>query len=118
MLLHYFNQQRTYLKVSNSHVVLYKGYPETVEILKGGYHMTKTKVWLFLSIILALGMIVACGGGDECDPEEIRNAELEVGDEAPDFRLPDHKGGYVRLSDFEGASNVVIAFFPAAFTPV
>ena len=50
--------------------------------------------------------------------DEIRNARLEVGDPAPDFRLPDHTGGYVQLSDFEGKSNVVVAFYPLAWTPV
>jgi hypothetical protein len=49
---------------------------------------------------------------------KIRNANLEVGDEGPDFRLPDHTGGYVRLHDFRGESNVVIAFYPLAWTPV
>ena len=42
----------------------------------------------------------------------------KAGDAAPDFRLPDHRGGYVTLSDYKGKSNVVLAFFPAAFTPV
>ena len=44
---------------------------------------------------------------------------LEVGDMAPDFELPsikDGKAGKVKLSDFRGKKNVVVAFFPAAFT--
>ncbi|BDG06955.1 hypothetical protein AMPC_00680 [Anaeromyxobacter paludicola] len=52
--------------------------------------------------------------------------KLEVGDEAPDFELPATgdtagKGGAkkpVRLSDYRGKKNVVLAFIPAAFTPV
>ncbi len=51
---------------------------------------------------------------------------VDVGDEAPDFDLPATgetagKGGpakRVRLSDYRGKKNVVLAFFPAAFTPV
>jgi peroxiredoxin len=51
---------------------------------------------------------------------------VEVGDEAPDFELPATgdtagKGGprkKVRLSDYRGKKNVVLAFFPAAYTPV
>ena len=39
--------------------------------------MTKARVWLLLSIILALSTVIACGGGNECDPEEIQNAELQ-----------------------------------------
>ena len=43
---------------------------------------------------------------------------LKIGDEAPDFELRTHRGGTVRLSDFRGKKNVVIAFHPLAFTPV
>jgi peroxiredoxin len=51
---------------------------------------------------------------------------LEVGDEAPDFELPATgetagKGGpakRIRLSELRGKKNVVLAFYPAAFTPV
>jgi peroxiredoxin len=41
---------------------------------------------------------------------------LKVGDEAPDFTLPSTTGEQVKLSDFRGKKNVVLAFFPAAFT--
>jgi peroxiredoxin len=43
---------------------------------------------------------------------------LKPGDEAPDFELRSHRGGSVRLSDFRGSKNVVLAFHPFAFTPV
>jgi len=43
---------------------------------------------------------------------------LTAGQEAPDFELRSHKGGTVRLSDFRGKKNVVLAFHPLAFTPV
>ena len=51
---------------------------------------------------------------------------VEVGDEAPDLELPATgdtagKGGprkRIRLSDYRGKKNVVLAFFPAAYTPV
>ena len=43
---------------------------------------------------------------------------MKTGDEAPDFELRSHRGGTVRLSDFRGRKNVVIAFHPLAFTPV
>jgi len=42
---------------------------------------------------------------------------LEVGDPAPDFSLPDQSGKTVRLQDFRGKSNVVVAFYVMAFTP-
>ena len=41
---------------------------------------------------------------------------LKVGDEAPDFTLPDTDGKQVKLSDFRGKKTVVIAFYVAAFT--
>ena len=44
------------------------------------------------------------------------HTSLKVGDMAPDFDLPATTGGRVKLSDFRGKSNVVLAFFPAAFT--
>ena len=43
---------------------------------------------------------------------------LTSGQEAQDFELRTHKGGTVKLSDFRGKKNVVLAFHPLAFTPV
>ena len=44
----------------------------------------------------------------------------EVGEMAPDFELKSHleKDKKVKLSDFRGKKNVVIAFYPLAWTPV
>lgn len=42
---------------------------------------------------------------------------VNVGDHAPDFNLRSTDGENVALSDLQG-SNVVLAFFPAAFTGV
>ena len=44
----------------------------------------------------------------------------EVGDIAPDFELGSSlgKGKKVKLSDFRGDKNVVLAFYPLAWTPV
>ena len=42
---------------------------------------------------------------------------LQVGDVAPDFELLDEEGKPTRLSSFRGR-NVVILFFPAAFSPI
>ncbi len=41
---------------------------------------------------------------------------LKVGDPAPDFTLPDQENRPVRLSDFRGKKNVVLAFYVLAFT--
>jgi peroxiredoxin len=42
---------------------------------------------------------------------------LKVGKQAPDFSLKNHLGEVVKLSDYRG-KNVVLAFFPLAWTPV
>ena len=41
---------------------------------------------------------------------------LQVGQEAPDFELVDQNGEKVKLSSFRGKKNVVVVFFPFAFT--
>jgi peroxiredoxin len=43
---------------------------------------------------------------------------IDVGDEAPDFELPDQDRKPVRLSSFRGQKNVVLVFYPLSFTPV
>ena len=42
---------------------------------------------------------------------------LTLGTPAPDFTLPSHLGKPVTLSDLRG-KNVVLAFFPLAWTPI
>ncbi len=37
---------------------------------------------------------------------------LNIGEEAPDFALPDQNGQEVRLSDFRGKKNVVVTLHP------
>jgi len=41
---------------------------------------------------------------------------IEVGTEAPDFELKDQNNQRVRLSDFRGKRNVLLVFYPLAFT--
>ena len=43
---------------------------------------------------------------------------VEVGDQAPDFELKDQHGTPVRLFSFRGAKNVVLVFYPLAFSSV
>ena len=43
-------------------------------------------------------------------------AAVGVGDIAPDFTLPDQHGDPVTLSQFRGKKNVVLFFYPAAFS--
>jgi len=43
---------------------------------------------------------------------------VEVGQQAPDFELKDQHGSPVRLSGFRGEKNVVLVFYPLAFSGV
>ncbi len=52
--------------------------------------------------------------GQQPAPNQTRT--LKVGDMAPDFTLPDQDGKPVKLSDFRGKQNVVLAFYILAFT--
>lgn len=67
--------------------------------------------------VLALSMIVAVTGFAGAEEE----MKLQVGDKAPDFTIPDGAasdqiGDAKKLSDLQG-KNVVLAFYPKAFTP-
>jgi peroxiredoxin len=43
---------------------------------------------------------------------------LRVGQSAPDFVLDSHLDRQIHLSDYLGKVNVVLAFFPLAWTPI
>jgi AhpC/TSA family protein len=60
--------------------------------------------------ILLLGFVLALL------PKVARGAELKVGDKAPDFTLKDTNWKDVKLSDYLGKKNVILAFYVLAFT--
>lgn len=43
---------------------------------------------------------------------------VDVGDEAPDFELPDQRRTPVRLSSYRGNKHVLLVFYPLSFTDV
>lgn len=43
--------------------------------------------------------------------------KVNVGEEAPDFNLPNQDGEKVSLSSFRGEKNVVLFFYPKDFSP-
>ncbi|MBN1265974.1 MAG: redoxin domain-containing protein [Anaerolineales bacterium] len=43
--------------------------------------------------------------------------KLKTGKKAPDFTLTDHLGREVSLHDYRG-QNVILFFFPLAWTPI
>jgi len=63
---------------------------------------------------LVCGAVLAAGA--LAQGQAPSKTHLKEGDMAPDFTLNATTGGKVKLSDFRGKSNVVLAFFPAAFT--
>jgi peroxiredoxin Q/BCP len=66
------------------------------------------------SALLACSAFAAVLSAQQITPPK---THLKVGDEAPDFTLPDASTDKpVKLSDFRGKKPVVLAFFPAAFT--
>jgi cytochrome oxidase Cu insertion factor (SCO1/SenC/PrrC family) len=48
--------------------------------------------------------------------QQAPKTHLKVGDAAPDFTLIDQNRAQVKLSDFKGKKNVVLAFYVLAFT--
>jgi cytochrome oxidase Cu insertion factor (SCO1/SenC/PrrC family) len=65
---------------------------------------------LSICLLLALGIIA---NAQRPTPPK---TNLKVGDAAPDFTLPSTAGEKVKLSDFKGKKNVVLAFYVLAFT--
>jgi cytochrome oxidase Cu insertion factor (SCO1/SenC/PrrC family) len=81
----------------------------------------------FLSFVLLVALsVMACAQQSKppaAPAQAAQNAppaapktHLKVGDPAPDFTLSNTKGEKVKLSDFKGKKNVVLAFYVLAFT--
>jgi cytochrome oxidase Cu insertion factor (SCO1/SenC/PrrC family) len=47
----------------------------------------------------------------------IAETNLKVGQMAPDFSLPSDQQTTIKLSDYRGKKNVILAFYILAFTP-
>lgn len=65
-----------------------------------------------LLILLALAGKLSAGAQEEA----MAKTSLKVGDTAPDFTLLSDQRKQVKLSDFRGKKNVVLAFYVLAFT--
>lgn len=69
------------------------------------------QIIIFTALLMALA-VAAFGQGNPVAP----TTNLKVGDVAPDFTLTDTERKPVKLSDFRGKKNVVLAFYVLAFT--
>jgi cytochrome oxidase Cu insertion factor (SCO1/SenC/PrrC family) len=65
-----------------------------------------------------LGLIILCAFAavSFAQVPQTPQTKLKAGDTAPDFTLTDTEGKTVKLSDFKGKKNVVLAFYVLAFT--
>ena len=67
--------------------------------------------------LLASGLLaVLTTGLISAQNVNVAHTTLKPGDMAPDFTLLDNHWNPVRLSDFRGKKNVVLAFYVLAFT--
>jgi hypothetical protein len=82
------------------------------------HHCWRRSVWIPESLLSSwadsgyndISESVVWMGGDQ-------RMKLQIGQEAPEFTLPSHLDKKVTLSHLRG-QNVVLAFFPLAWTPV
>ena len=69
----------------------------------------------YLPVVMVLALVFSAAGYAQ-QPQQQLVTKVKIGDMAPDFTLPDHTGKQVKLSDFRGKKNVVLAFYVLAFT--
>ncbi len=65
---------------------------------------------------MSVNTSVAATNNAASQPPVAPQTNLKIGDQAPDFALTDTAGQPVKLSDFRGRKNVVLAFYVLAFT--
>jgi cytochrome oxidase Cu insertion factor (SCO1/SenC/PrrC family) len=75
-----------------------------------------TKRIAFFLCALAIFVFSLAVAAQQPPQPTIAKTTLKVGDMAPDFTLPDTDRKPVKLSDFRGKKNVVLAFYVFAFT--
>jgi cytochrome oxidase Cu insertion factor (SCO1/SenC/PrrC family) len=75
--------------------------------------MKRQLVSLSALVLLLVGASTAQSQAKAGPPPE---PNFKVGDMAPDFSLLDQNRKEVKLSDFHGKKNVVLAFYVFAFT--
>lgn len=77
--------------------------------------------WAFLPVLAGLMLFTACATSDgdtDNKDDEMKSGNIDVGDTAPEFSLPDQDGNTVSLSQYRGKSSVVLYFYPKDNTSV
>ena len=74
------------------------------------------KRFLTSAVLLALMPAVASISAHPQKKDEVPKLSLKVGDPAPDFTLLSDKWKTVKLSDYKGKKNVLLAVYVLAFT--
>ena len=71
---------------------------------------------LLASFVMIALLLALPSPAQQSQQPAIAKTNLKVGDVAPDFTLPDQNGNQVKLSEFRGKKNVILAFYVLAFT--
>jgi cytochrome oxidase Cu insertion factor (SCO1/SenC/PrrC family) len=67
--------------------------------------------------LLAVSLILSAQPANTATQDvKVNHTTLKTGDMAPDFTLLDNHWKQVRLADYRGKKNVVLAFYVLAFT--
>ena len=69
-----------------------------------------------LMILLLAGISILPAAEAQQQQPQLSHTFLKVGDVAPDFTLRSDQGAMVKLSDYRGKKNVILAFYVLAFT--
>jgi len=70
-----------------------------------------------LAFFLLAAQVPAAPAPAAQQKDVIATTNLKVGEKAPDFTLPSDQQTAVKLSDYLGKKNVILAFYVLAFTP-
>jgi cytochrome oxidase Cu insertion factor (SCO1/SenC/PrrC family) len=85
---------------------------KSTEQENSGMKMLRIRI---VPLMAVAAMMASAAMAQQRAPSEIVS-NVKVGDMAPDFTLNDHNNKQVKLSDFRGQKNVVLAFYVLAFT--
>ena len=71
---------------------------------------------LAVGLLLAMTPALAPSPAQSQNKDEVAKLSLKVGDKAPDFTLLSDQWKTVKLSDYRGKKNVLLAVYVLAFT--